>query len=108
MGEGEKPVETPTVRSYYARYWRKDGKLLLGGLSTIATSRFQRKGDLIARLENANVVHDGEVRAKIFETATPPEIFVHCGYAVGTVGGRCPNCMKTLTVKDAMAVSAIA
>ena len=94
---------TPPVRSYFARYWAKDGKTLVGGILSGETSRFQRWQDLMDLLETKNEVNGGRLDSEVVPSARYPEIFVHCGDIATAINCRCPVCRKLLTVEDAKA-----
>ena len=102
-----KKLKDRPIKSFFARYWAKDGKTLVGGILSGETSRFQRHSDLMDLLETKNDVNDGRLDSEVISSARYPEIFVHCGDIATAINCRCPNCRKLLTVEDAKATEPV-
>jgi hypothetical protein len=95
------------IRSYFARYWATDGKTLIGGVLNGQTSRWERREDAEARLQQILELNGAHCRGEIVESPLYPEIFIHCGTIPQAIGGKCFGCGKLLTVADAKAKASL-
>jgi hypothetical protein len=96
------------AKSYYVRYERgesakRDGKLLLGGVTASESSRFSHEQDAVARARTIVEVHAGMgvvVDFEVKESRKRPEIVRHCeGFPAQVVGCRCFGCGKVVGAK---------
>ena len=93
------------AKSYYVRYERdemakREGKLLLGGVTAGESSRFSHEQDAVVRAQTISEVHAGlgiRVILSIKESKKKPEIVRHCENSPAqVVGCRCFGCGKVV------------